>query len=358
MFKLANQVLDAYDDVDKGLLKKLAAVSPKTHIMSHEELGKLADEDFALSIITKKASKLNKFPIDTVDNTWLSNYYFAENFEKMPKIAAETAAFHIKQACERFGIKPTKAVVGMSKEASTNLYVESETLQPKSVEKVADLTKFAQVEQIGDNYTFAQYAFATPSLLKLACDYFSEHAGKIPLEWRHKYAAAIQKRSSELGLGQQKGTIAKYASSYYSAHVDAHLRARSSLLETAEPKFRDALTKMASMKETLTPEEFARLLHGFDKRAGLCKYYNGGLTDPYVSTFAAEAPTVKQMFKVGSTQMSEDEIKKVAEVKYDKIKEYFGAGVADELKKHGSQIFDSLPNDVKEVIASIANGTL
>ena len=50
---------------------------------------------------------------------------------------------------------------------------------------------FAQVEQIGDNYTFAQYAFSTPHHIKLAGEYFNKYAEKMPLERLKKYTPLL-----------------------------------------------------------------------------------------------------------------------------------------------------------------------
>lgn len=361
MFKLANQILDAYDDIAKEGLKKLAQVNPRIYVMTNEELSKLADEDFALSVITKKASKLNKFPIDSHDNAWLSNQYFEMNHEKLPKTAASIAAYHIKTACERFNINPTPAVEGLAKEARSNVYVEEDYKSQKIAAKThdIDMAKFAEVENIADNYTHAQYAMKTPAHVKMASKYFDEYCEKIPMEYRHKYASAIQRRSHELGMGAQQGKVVKYASDHYSGHLDAHLRSRASLLEVASPQFRSALDKLASMKQELEPSDFAKVLHGFDKRAGLDRYYGRYLTDPYQATFGmAPNPYSGWRAKTAAGNLSADEVAKVATEKYAKIKEYFGKNVADELQKHGAPIFDSLPKDAQEVIVGIANGAL
>jgi hypothetical protein len=362
MFKLANQVIDAYDDVNKLHLLKVAKLNPQIYMLSTEERARLHDDDFALSIITKKANKLNKFPIHNHDNVWLSNQYFELTNQRLPKVAAATAAYFIKQACDKFNVKPMPAVEGLAKESSSNIYCEEDLPSSAATKKEVqvDLSKFAQIEQIGDNYTFAQYTFPTASHVKLAGQYLEKYVKQIPVEYRHKYAAAIQKRAQELGMGQQGGIVAKYASDYYSGHVDAHLRARASLLETSDPKFSAALNKLAVMKKEMSSMDFAKLLHGFDKRAGLTKYYDSALTDPYQAVFAQEpTPYGNYTAKLASgAALTADEIRKVSIDKYAKIKEYFGHSVADELKTHGVPIFDSLPNDAKEIIASIASGEL
>jgi len=362
MFKLANQVLDAYDDVAHEGIKKLAKLNPGIALMDPNEVEALGDEDFALSVITKKAAKLNKFPIDSHDNAWLSNQYFEMNAHKMPKEAAAIAAYHIKRVCDQFGIKTTASVEGLAKEASSNVYYESDQVkvaqQPKSQE--IDLSSFSEIEKIASNYTMAQFAMKTPAHVKLASQYFDQYSDKIPLDWRHKYAAAIQRRAHELGMPAQGGKVIKYASDHYNAHLDGHLASRRSLLEISDPKYLDALQKLGSMKKELEPSRFAQVLHGFDKRAGLDKYYGGYLMDPYLATFGAGVnPNAGYLYKTASgSRLTADEISRVATEKYAKVKEYFGKSVADELQKHGVAIFDSLPKDCKEIIAEIANGSI
>jgi hypothetical protein len=360
MLKLANQVIDAYDDVEREGLKKLAALGPSIHYMTPEERGALRDGDFALSLITKKASKLNKFAIDSHDNTWLSNHYFDMNCHKLPETAAKLAAANIKTACARHGIAPMPAVVifaGMHKEAGAgNTFCEgADTKLAKANIVQVDLTKLANVHQMGENYTHAQYAMRTPAAVKIASKYFDDNHKEMQVEARHKYAAAIQRRAHELGMPAEKSMVGKYASDHYSGLVDAHVRARLSLLDESTNK--EILSKIASMRSELSPTDFARALYGFDKKAGLSRYYGSHLTDPFQATFAAEPDQKPWRVKVGSASMGRDDLKMLANEKYAKIKDYFGSSVADEFRKDPQSIFESLPMDSKEVLAGIFNGT-
>lgn len=359
MLKLANQVLDVYDDVTKEQLAKLAQIAPDVNVMSVAERAALKDDDFALSIITKKASKLNKFPVDCKDNTWLSNEYFDMNHCKLPKTAAEVAAFNIKVACVKFGITPKTSIVSLAKTASSNVYCESssERMTKTSASVEVSLEKIANVKDVADNYTHAQFAMPTQSHVKVACRYFDEKLEKIPVDYRHKYAAAIQRRAKELGMGVQGGNVVKYASDHYSGMVDAHLKSRETLLDAA-PQDQEYLQKLAEAKKELTPAQFAQALYGFDKKAGLTKYYGGYLTNPFEATFAG-VPDQYEGYrtKVGSALMDSDAIRRLATEKYAQIKNYFGSSLADELRKDPVPIFDSLPMDAKEILGGIANGT-
>ena len=359
MLKLANQMLDAYDDVEKKELRKLAGLRPSCNYMSAEERSALRDGDFALSVITKKASKLNKFPVNTADNAWLSNHYFDVNSYKLPKEAAAIAAHHIKVACDRFKLEPTASVKSMAKTASSNLYYEGGDLPQMQKREEVDLSKFASVKDISDNYTHAQYVMKTSAHVKVASKYFTDNLTKMPVDYRHKYASAIQRRARELGMPAEGGEVVKYASDHYSGQLEAHLRARASLVEFKGGDLSETLSKLAAAKKEFTPPQFAQALHAFDKKAGLVQYYGGHIQNPYNATFAAEPdPYAGMRFKTAGASLSMDELKKLAMEKYARIKEYFGSHMADGFKSDPGSIFDSLPLDAKEIMVGIANGTL
>lgn len=356
MLKIANQVLDFSDDIDYSILKKFAKKNVNIKLASQEDIASLEDTDFALSVITKKASKLNKFPINDFDNTWLSNEYFERTSLNLPEEAIKIAATMIKSACEKHKIDANPMVVKYASDAKDNLYFEQDVLRHTQIVE-ADFSKYAKVKDISDNETYAVYTMPTEDTVKIACDYLKAHEKKIPLEYRHKYAAAIQKRAMALGFTVTDPEIRKYASDGYSADIDGHLSLRKELLSVKAPELVDAITKLASMKNSLTSTEFAQVLHQMDKRAGLDRYYNGYLTDPYQATFNRFVnPNYVKVAKGKS--MTDDDLTKLVTAKYDKVKTYFGKHVADSLKKDGIQAFEALPTDAKEVILGIADGSL
>lgn len=356
MLKIANQVLDLSDDIDYSVLKKFAKKNTSIKLASLEDISSLDDMDFAISVITKKASKLNKFPINDFDNTWLSNEYFEHTGHNLPGEAIKIAATMIKSACEKHNIDPNPMVVKHASEFKDNLYFEQDVVKHTQVIE-EDFSKFAKVKDIGDNETFATFTMPTEATVKTACEYLKTHEMKIPLEYRHKYAAAIQKRASALGFTVKDPEIRKYASDGYSADIDAHLSLRKELLSVKAPDLVDSIVKLGSMKNSLTSTEFAQVLHQMDKRAGLDKYYNGYLTDPYQATFNRFV-NPNYVKTASGKSMSEDDLSKLVTAKYTKVASYFGKHVADSLKKDGMQVFDALPMDAKEVIMGIADGSL
>lgn len=179
----------------------------------------------------------------------------------------------------------------------------------------------------------------------------------MPLETRHKYAAALQRRAHELGMPVLQGTVVKYASDHYSPMVDAHIRARATLLE-GKPDLKSTVEKLGAAKKSLTPSQFAQMLHGFDKQAGLSRYYGAHLTNPFEATFATQPdPYLGYRTKVAGQNVTADDLQRIVNAKYAQIKDYFGPHFADEMRKHPNEVFDSLPRDAKELIVGIAEGT-
>ena len=363
MYSLANQILDVYDDVFKEGMQKAAAKQPDMNVRSQEQTGELNDRDYALHIITKTAQKLSKFPIKTYEDVWLSNEYFEQNHHKMPKLAQEVAALHIKKACDRRGVVPGNKVEMLSKSAgdigSNYFFEQVNGIKPAPQMTKISMSELAEAEKIASNYTFAQHAMPSPDHVKIANDYFEKFNQEMPIELRHGYATAIQKRANELGLPAQTGAISKYASDHYNGQVDAHIRSRMSLLETASPTYKRTLEKMATMKNVLSPAQFAKALHRFDKKASLERYYGGYLVNPYEATFACEPnPPVNFLKTASGKEIDETKLQETADKQYDKIASYFGNEVAKQLKQYPTQIFESLPMDAKEIIAGISNGSL
>jgi len=358
--RISNQILDAYDDIYKDELVKIAKAAPDLYMRSPEELQGLQDHEFGLTVITKEARKLNKFPLQTPDDVWLSNAYFHKTAHRLPNEAAERAAYHIKKACLKNKIKPTQKVASMAKESSTNIYYELEGgVRPTSpTTKVAHMTEMAEAEKIASNYTFAQYAFKTPNHVQMGAKYFEKFASEMPLEIRHGYAEALQQRATELGMENLRGGVGKYASDRYSSMVGSHVRGRASLLDGKDPQLTAILNKLASSKNKFPPSDFAKALHSFDKHAGLTKYYGSHLSDPYQATFAGEPDRSVTIKTASGGSLDQDQLKKLATVKYAKIKEYFGNSVASEFKKDPTSIFESLPMDAKEILVGIADGTV
>jgi hypothetical protein len=357
--RLEMQVLDYFDDVNlKDTFTKIASCLPRDILDSplpeRESRFTMDDDDFALSVITKTAQKINRFPINDKVNTALSNQYFDLNHTKLPLEAQKIASAHIVNACAKFKIEPTYAVKCASKnyEAETNIFVENNRVSPGG--------DFRKVATISEHYfalkTQSRYPMQNPEMVKKAEAYFDQYCGQLKPAERHEYAKNVSSRAQELGVKLASAKIQSYAGGSFNADVEANLSMRRRLLEEASPYYA-ALNKLASYKGKVTPEVFAETLGEIDKRAGLDKYYDGAIQDPYKSTFSMRKQA-NIVYEKDGVYLSEKDIENCAHKKYDTLKSYFGHTLADGLKKEGYSAFVALPTDAQEIIARIAHGEI
>ncbi len=360
--RLEQCVLDLFDDAAfDTTLKKIACnlsdELKREQLPTIEDRNQLEDDQFALTFITKTASKLNKFPVNDKVNTSFSNEYFELNHHKLPIEAQKIAGALIEKACDRYDIEARNSVkvASMNYSPKTNIFVESVLNQQSVIQKTASPTvKFSE------NY-FAlgtKYAMPTEDLLRKAEQYFDKYAKKFSPEDRHEYANNVSKRSEELGIKIASVNIEKYAGSNYNPELEGHIKIRQKLLDDASP-YIPALRKLASYQDSTEPITFAKVLHEIDKKAGLNKYYDTALSDPYASTFSSDlTKTAGYVYEKDDIYLTSDGIKKMANTKYDILKNYFGHTLADGLKKEGVAAFEALPDDAKDVIARISNGEI
>jgi len=360
--RLEQTVLDLYDDAafDQTLKKIASNLSEEVRqdqLPTRHDRSQLEDDQFALTIITKTASKLNKFPINNRVNTALSNEYFELNHHKMPLDAQKTAAAHIQKACDKYGIDSHNSikVASMNHDPRTNLYVESASKPAKTFTKTA-----AKTPEITENYYAlgTKYPMPDADFVKKAESYFDKFAKKFSPEDRHTYATNVTKRASELGVKLASKAVEKYAGANYNPDVETHLKLRQKLLDEASP-YVPALRKLASFQDQTDPTTFAKVLHEIDKKAGLDVHYDKNIADPFAATFGAEMPKVAgYVYEKDNIYLTGEDIEKVASDKYDTLKNYFGPTLADGLKKEGAAAFMALPTDAQDIIARISNGEI
>lgn len=369
---LENAVIDIYDDLNvASTMQKVASAIPselrQLQIPTKDFRDSLDDTQFALSIITKTASKMNKFPLNDKLNTSLSNEYFELNHPKLPAEAQKIAATYIKQACMRFGLEPREAVkiAAADMPTMTNIYFSrvGDRAGGELVQKVAsDQDKsayyYALTKTASNGHTERAYALPNPEAIKKAEVYFDKYAMQFKPEDRHQFASNVVNRAVELGVDVTSDMVNKYAGLNYNGDVEAYLSVRKKLLD-GRTEYTDALDKLASFQGKEDPKTFARVLHEFDKKAGLVRYYDKYLADPYASTFGVGTEkTASEIYEIDGLSVKEGDIEKVANEKYSLLENYFGSTLADGLKKEGSAAFVALPDNAKEVIARIIHGEI
>lgn len=363
---LANQVVDFIDDTDKTLLKQIASKAPETvktaSVLSIEEREKLPAADFALILRTKEAQILKKYPITDAANTWLSAQYFAKTAEQLPYVAQKIAASNLRRAAAIFNVALPEMIEKLaSREVEGNVYNE---IMDKNKEK--PMTKIAAAPQSdGSNHFYAlghNYAMPSPEYVKKAAVYFTEHVAEFQdAEDRYNFANNVIERAKELHVELEcKEQLNKYAGAQYGDSVGTQLRMRQDLLQH-KPEMSSALFKLAEHQTSTEPKTFAKALYLFDKKAGLSRYYgSGNIADAFQSTFGTFFKSAGYRWEDESSGLSigDKELSKLASDKYDRIKSYFGTTLADSLKKHAAEIFDSLPKDAQITIVKIGKGEI
>lgn len=370
---LDSAVIDIYDDVYlESTLEKCASKIPsnlrEVEIPSIEDRNDLDDTQFALSIFTKHAKKLNKFPIDSEINTALSNTYFDINHHKLPFEAQKVAATYIRKACQQYGIEPSESVKTASEETPLfpNIYIEKlndksggPLIKESGVKEDPNSNHFyALTKTAGDRVVNRMYAMPSVVEVKKAETYFDKYAKQFNPEERHEFALNVVGRASELGTTIESKNLLKYAGALYSAELENHIETRKNIMD-GNSQVQDALDKLASMQEKTDPKTFAKALHKLDKIAGLDKYYDRYLPDPFASTFSSgTTKTAEALFEIDGLEINEGDVEKVANNNYATLKSYFGETLADGLKKEGTAAFVALPETTKEVIARILHGEI
>lgn len=379
MYRLENQILDLYDDANfkQTTLPELLPRIPeflKTAAAPSSEINKQRpDNVFALCLLTKRANKLLRYPIDTPADTFFSSEYLQRSFHKLPAGAVKMAATNINAACQRFGIEPSPIVKEASKGAipGGNVYIEpmqepngfiyDELLLKRAAAEVPmnspafqdsphmyAIVKKASQNGVGDAGTVCKYAMPTADHVRMAVDYFTKYASEFSPADRHQFAYNVRMRGQELGVNVSSPAIDKYAGvDGYGPYVEAQISLRKACCISGDRQ--EAYDRLLQKQASVQPALFAQALEELDKRAGLTKYYGGPISDAYASTFgsardAAMRKTASAMINMGDSR------------KRELVEQHFGKDVADLLAKEGAAAMEALPNDAKEILAAIESG--
>jgi hypothetical protein len=356
---ISNQILDFYDDKSKSVFQKIAGQIPKD--LYQEKISEeINPENYAIRVLTKQGSLVNKFPVDSKLNTTLSNLYFSETHNQMHPAAQQVAAYHIKEACAKFGIKPSSTVESTAKSCETNFFDESQKHSfVGSFDKVA--FDYSRDESMAYALpTEKKYAIPNETYLKKAERYFEENYRGFEPEQRLEFCENIVKQAGVLKTEVKSDLIKKYASSKYSKKLTQNLKSREPLCK--EASHLKVLKKMHGFIEKTAAVDFAKALHEFDKKTGMTKYYDTKIKDPYLSVLDFEdmskEATFKYVEKTSGKILKYNDLKSSLEKKASKIAEHFGQQLADGLKNNGIDAFEALPNDTKDIIAKIAIGAI
>ena len=349
-----NTNLDFYDDGGELLREYIPSLQDVPEFVKTASAGVDVDSnDYAL-VIVENDSSCNKFNISDAGNTWLSSLYYSANRESLPKEAQKVASTMIKAASEAYGVPVTETIEKDAmpySELSSNV-VDLTGIKPTS-RVVVESGNFA----LGD-----KYPINTASQVKTAQEYFSDNVNRFNPIDRREYAVKVAHVSNAFGVGLES-SIESYCGESYSPDLENHLAVRYSILKEEAPvEARETLMKVASLTNSLTPDEFASALCEFDTVTGLNRYWDTDIKDPWYSTFAIEKvamgmPGLKAKFTVGEMSVTEEELKLLSQ-DMRKLTDIFGEDFALSFSKDPVAIFQSMPLPQKKTIARMASDAL
>jgi hypothetical protein len=186
--------------------------------------------------------------------------------------------------------------------------------------------------------------------VKAAAQYFDDYYGQFNPADRHEYAVKTASRADELGIATSE-LLQRYGSTEYAPDIDAHLASR----KAAAPMFGAVYDAMREKRAEVSPEVFVELLQKVDEEAGLNWYYGGDVTDPYLATFGGKEKAAASEWAwegPNGQALTAEHLQGLAES--TGFKKSFDQELVSEFCKDPTTIFDSLPNDTKNLMARMA----
>jgi len=339
MFSIAGRVLDVYDDVKKDLLKANLEKIGSLRLDPVDKVAALSDDQFAGIFLTKTGRAVRKYPVHTPDSAALSNLYFENTSDGLPKEAAEIIRSNISAAYAKFGLPG----VSLEKNAGFRSNIINLADMAKPMKKIASAGNFA---------LDGRYPIDTPEQIKQAAAYFDEHHMTFSPGDRHAYAESVLARADGVNAAvSSESGIHKYAGASYGNLLQSAFHERTCLLENDVLATR-TLQHLFEKKASLEPDDFAQQLERFDRTNHMDRYWDNarGIRNPYRSTY--ESIKIARVIKVGSASVSEEQLQGL--VDNGVLKTAFSDDFCSQFAEAPMDIFQSLPSPEQQVIASMA----
>jgi hypothetical protein len=207
----------------------------------------------------------------------------------------------------------------------------------------------APVKTASSHMALDRYPLNSYGEVQEAMKYFSMNAGEFTPRERHEFSVKTAARADELGI-QKTASIARYGSTEYSPDLDAHLANRKALAPSFDWE------KVASVRHHTDPETFAMILEKADEEAGLNWYYGGHLMDPYFATFGGnKVKEAQEAWGWQSPQGDSVNYSQLTGLSSEKLSEHFDESFTSAFSKSPVEIFESMPDTHKTIIARLAS---
>ena len=346
--KFAGMAYDVTDFVSEGKIDYLVnltkgdsdELTKTAHVPSREEAEQLPGEDFALVLFHPHAGFLKKYATGDKYITKLNLKLFADNYDKYPDEISKTAAFYLTQAAKHFQIDVPEPIQKLASGKHISNVVDLSVLNEKAWhEKQASMIKITDTDYaLPDKH---KYPIDTKEHVKLAVDYFEEHATKFsPLD-AITYASRVKTAAEKNAISYTDTMIEKYASltsSKFNEDYKYHINMRKKLVKDEDKSVYDELLEKSAGFGVIKTAEY---LERVDTRLGVSEQWGHKLADPYISVLGMKKEAnCKYKGKTVKASM----LKKAAENIVD----------AETLKclegPDGIAVFESLPVPIKDSI--------
>ena len=367
MYTIAGKDLDftalMHSGTNKGKEILSAAVEEapefikEASLMDDDESSQLPDTNFALILFEerinpdngfKKVASHRLFPIHNKAYTWLQMRTIQETGSQLPEEARKVASYHIANAARRYGIDVPEELEQQSEGVqSFNNRVDLSKLEDPTT-KVA-----AAEDQEGfyDNENWAyirgeekKFPLHTPELVKRAMDYLEQHELAFVPHDRHNYCVKVVDKAKKFELPISE-KVASYGGSEYSNKLDQGLQIRHLYAQGDEEH--EALTKLASMKDTIDAREFACILDEFDQATKIAD--RGQVPDAYSSTLGEMGPL---------SGYTDRQIAGGVVSHQSKLAGYLGKGLVRQLADNPRETYAGLDDEQRDVFHQILSGSL
>lgn len=373
MYKISAQVIDCYDD--QKMLLDILSYAPemvkKAKLLSYEQQMEMPDEDFAVVIMTKTGSKIRKYPVNDAEHTWLSCESFKKTAHKLPISAVKVAASNLFASCLYHGVGCDESITKFASDVDSNtVRVDESKDLPLECELMSRILE-KQANEVKDNEwglivkTASEekrmYPLNTKSNLESAIRYFSKYASSILPQYKHELANNIVKKAQTFGIDVPEA-VAVYSGNEIGNKFASNMLKRMDYVKTDKEK--DFIRKVANIGSKFKMEELLSMVGEFDKVAGLDKYWDKGIKNPYVTVLEKVAQSEMPQLPA-PTRTPEDkepmprdlEAYSKGEASFELVG-HLPQEVINKFITQPIETYNSLPDVQKEVIKKGINGLI
>ncbi len=388
MEKIAALKLDFKDEPE--FLKTLyPSVEDIPNFIKSASADEAEDHEYAL-ILEDSGFEFKKFATHDAGNTALSIMYFLKNHNVLSEDAIKIASDNLIYAAGRYKLKVPEQLKELAKDLTdkgipvitrekhwmpidnlkpiddlssgkvernlvdkpkTKLDVLNNGLEkkansitmPKDIKPMAYNRSIEKVAMLLDKYPVKDAVQA-----KMADDYFNEYWRDFEPADRQEYCTKLASLMTKFFIKPSE-KVAEYSHSQYSPHLLQDLNLRKNFLEE---DMHEVIDIIGSNKDQVKPETLASALTDFDKMAGLDKFWDSRIKDPYATVFGPSEKTANDWnYNEAGAYISESDLRILANTRIGNIRKQFGDDFAFKFKKEPKKMFQSLDKDMKLLLA-------